>query len=95
MARAVDAFYAQFLSAGIAVQDLVLKLGMKSLFGEIALRSFHLEECSTIVRDCDEIHVGRVSMKVDPSTLIMTFEYDSLIGTQSVRFMSSYRRHTT
>lgn len=56
MARAVDAFSAQIM----AVQDLVLKLGVKTLSGGVAWTPLTPERWSGVVRDGDEFRVGYI-----------------------------------
>lgn len=55
---AVDSFHIQISSAGTAVQDLVLKLGMKSSSGPVAWASLRPEQWIDIIRDGDEIQLG-------------------------------------
>ena len=78
IARAFNAFRAQLLSAGIMYHDLVLKLGMTSLSGEIAWTSFNPEQWTKIIRDGDEIRVGRRGIKeavICVPTPIVVFVY--------------------
>jgi len=55
---AIDSFHTHITSAGTPVQDLVLKLGMKSLSGEITWSLLRPEQWTDIVRDGDEIRLG-------------------------------------
>jgi hypothetical protein len=55
---AIDFFHSQITSAGIPVQDLVLKLGMKLLSGEITWAPFRPEQWTDIVCNRDEIRLG-------------------------------------
>jgi hypothetical protein len=58
-AMAVDAFHAEITDAGMDVSDLVLKLGMKSLAYETTWALLRPEQWTDIVRDGDEIRLGR------------------------------------
>jgi len=77
VARAVNAFRLQLLSAGLMYHDLVLKLGMTSLSGEIAWTSFNPGQWTNLVRDGDEIRIGRrgIDEPVCVPTPVMTFAY--------------------
>ena len=55
---AIDSFHTHITSAGTPGQDLVLKLGMKSLSGEITWSLLRPEQWTDIVRDGDEIRLG-------------------------------------
>ena len=67
MAMAIDSFHTQITSAGTPVQDIVLKLGMKSLSGEITWALLRPEQWTDIVCNGDEIRVGgRGAEVVDP-----------------------------
>ena len=54
---AVDAFHTQIERTGASVEELVLKLGMRSLSGEISWALLRSERWSNIVRDGDEIRL--------------------------------------
>src|SRR5437016_5384458 len=55
MAMAIDAFQPQIVSTGTAVEDLVLKLGMKTASGGVAWVPLRPERWTEVVRDGDEI----------------------------------------
>ncbi|KIM36950.1 hypothetical protein M413DRAFT_448854 [Hebeloma cylindrosporum] len=59
MAMAVDAFHVQIVAEDIKVTDLVLKLGMKSSSGAMVWAPVRSEQWSYIVRDGDELRMGR------------------------------------
>ena len=58
MTMAIDSFRTQIKSNGTPVQDFVLKLGMKSLSGEITWAPLRAEQWADIVSNGDEIRVG-------------------------------------
>lgn len=74
MAMAIDSFHTQIKSDRTPVQDLVLKLGMKLLSGEITWSSLRPEQWADVVRDGDEIRLGgggaEISSLYGPSPLI-------------------------
>ena len=77
---AVDAFQPQIVSTGTEVEDLVLRLGMKTASGGVTWVPLRPERWTDIVRDGDEIwlQLGSDGAEVvglrDPGPLI-TFRY--------------------
>jgi len=73
MAMAIDSFHTQIKSAGIPVQDFVLKLGMKSLSGEITWAPLRPEQWADIVSNGDEIRVGGSGVEADGPGPVIVF----------------------
>jgi len=55
---AIDSFHHQITSTGIPIQDLVLKLGIKSLSGQIAWAPLRPDQWANIICNGDEIRLG-------------------------------------
>jgi hypothetical protein len=95
MARAVDAFSAQIMET----QDLILKLGMKTLSGNVAWTPLHPEQWTEIVRDGDEIRIGNIAAEaegvhLDAPSPVAIFTYENpLTGTHraNVLLPKTYR----
>ena len=95
LARAVDAFPTHILTT----QDLVLKLGMKTLSGEVSWTPIRPEQWTTIVCDGDEIRVGYTGAEADgvhldsPSPVVIFTYESSSTGTHRAHILlpKSYR----
>lgn len=85
-AMAINSFHAQIMSAGIPVQDLVLKLGMKSLSGEVTWAQLRPEQWIQIVCNRDEIRVGGGGAEGP----LITFGRRCVIGVPPVAFGDNY-----
>jgi len=74
---AIDLFHTQISSASTPVQDLVLKLGMRSLSREITWAHLRPEQWTDLVCNGDEIRLGSSGAEgvdlYDP-TLLITFK---------------------
>ena len=89
MARAVDAFSTQIMET----QDLILKLGIKTLSGNVAWAPLHPERWTEIVRDGDEIRVGYIGAEAegihfDAPSPVAIFTYENpLTGTHRANIL--------
>ena len=76
---AIDVFHTQIDSKKIDVEDLVLRLGMKSSSGVVTWAPLRPKQWSDIVRDGDEIRVGgndeEISGLYDPIPLVTFKKY--------------------
>lgn len=71
---AIDSFHAQITSAGTPVEEVVLKLGMKSFSGEISWAAVRPEQWTDVVHKGDEIRVGGDGTELNGIGPLITFQ---------------------